>query len=189
MIQPPLIIDPHTATIETMGNGFWVWRKRVLCWWWPPLPIIGEREASNLSLRERHWRESWVWTRHGVDQKERRKREKRREEMRVEREIPRLKRTSSINFFFYLYLFIPFSYSIILHLRWYYSYISKKFGLFQFGLPIAEQFLGLNAKCTLHLAYNKPTDALSHPLFLFGEEENFKAVHEVINVFCGRILN
>ena len=37
----------------------------------------------------------------------------------------------------------------------------KKFGFYTFPLPVVEYILGLNAKCTLHLAFRRPTvDAL-----------------------------
>ena len=57
-----------------------------------------------------------------------RKREKRREIMREKREIPKLKRRERV---LKNYFFIQFSYSTILHLRWSYSTISKKFNLYQ----------------------------------------------------------
>ena len=52
-----------------------------------------------------------------------RKREKRREIMREEREIPWLKRGERV---LKNYFFIPFSYSTIFHLRWYCSTMLKK---------------------------------------------------------------
>jgi len=51
---------------------------------------------------------------------------------------------------------------------------------------LSRQQVNLKSNC---LSWWSKLKSLSHPLFLFSEEENFKAVHEVINVFCGRILN
>ena len=98
---------------------------------------------------------SWVRREQRVNEKERRKREKIGEIMREEREIPGLKSLESIKFFF-----IPFSYSTILK-DGIVALCQKNLTFPKFSLPIAEHFLPLNARCILHLAYDRPTvDAL-----------------------------
>ena len=69
---------------------------------------------------------------------------KEREKMREETKIVWLKQFESINFFFFL---IPFSYSTILQLRWYCSYMSKKIWMFPIWPSCCWDFLGLYAKC------------------------------------------
>ena len=63
--------------------------------------------------------------------------------MREERKIVWLKQFESINFFF----LIPLSYSTILQLRWYCSYMSKKIWTFPIWPSCCWDFLGLYAKC------------------------------------------
>ena len=91
--------------------------------------------------------------REGMRKSEGRER-KEREKMREEREIAGLKRFESIK---KKKKFIPFSYNTILHLRWYCSYMSKKI-----WSSHCWDFLGLYAKCILHLPYARPAgDALT----------------------------
>ena len=94
--------------------------------------------------------------------RERKEREKMRER---EREIVGL---NSLRVLKKKKKFIPFSYSTILHLRWYYSYMSKKIWPFPIWPSHCWDFLGLYAKFILHLAYGGPArDALTlHALFV-----------------------
>ena len=69
-----------------------------------------EREASNLSKREGHRREPWVWREKRANEKERRKRKKRREIMRGERNS----RLKSIYFFFTIQLQYHLTFKMVL---------------------------------------------------------------------------
>ena len=90
--------------------------------------------------------------------REKEEREKKRNNERGERNSLIKKGRESIKLLF----FYPIQLQYHLTFRWYCSTILKKFSLPKFSLPIAKHFLGLYAKCTLHLAYGKPTvDALS----------------------------
>ena len=63
---------------------------------------------------------------------------------------------------------MQFSYSTILHLRWYCSYMSKKIWPFPIWPSYCWDFLGLYAKCILHLAYARPAgDALTCTSFYY----------------------
>ena len=55
-----------------------------------------------------------------------------------------------------LILFLAYCYNTILHLRWYCSTMPKNLAFPNFGLPTADHILGLNAKCSLHLAFGLP---------------------------------
>ena len=96
--------------------------------------------------------------REGMRKKEGRER-KEREKMREDREIAGLKRFESIkkkkNYFIQLQYHLTF--------EMYCSYMSKKFWPFPIWPPRCWDFLGLYAKCILHLAYVRPAgDALKH---------------------------
>ena len=105
------------------------------------LVIRREREKLDNGEREREREREGMRKREG------------REKMR-EREIVGLKRFESIK---KKKKFIPFSYNTILHLRWYCSYMSKKI-----WSSHCWDFLGLYAKCILHLPYARPAgDALT----------------------------
>ena len=99
--------------------------------------------------------------REGMRKREGRERNE-REKMREEREIAGLKRFESIK---KKKKIIPFSYSTILHMRWYCSYMSKKIWPFPIWPSRCWDFLDLYAKFILHLAYARPArDAI--PLML-----------------------